>query len=77
MPDTWRADLLSKATAAEWPCVIPGTILGALYPSFPRSRPGDLRLRLTEFADPGGQAVYFRLQDFEGSVADELLSGGE
>jgi DUF1680 family protein len=46
-------------------------------PGYACARPGDLKLRLTEFADPGGQAVYFRLQDFGGAVEDELLSAGE
>jgi hypothetical protein len=52
-------------------------VVEAWKPGYTCSRPGDLRLRLTEFADPGGQAVYFRLQDFDGAVKDELLSGGE
>ncbi|OHB76388.1 MAG: hypothetical protein A2W31_09710 [Planctomycetes bacterium RBG_16_64_10] len=37
-------------------------------------RPGDLKLRLTEFADPGGRAVYFRLADADQAVADELFA---
>ena len=48
----------------------------AWKPGYRCARPGDLSLRLTEFADPGGQAVYFRLQDFGGAVEDELLSPG-
>jgi DUF1680 family protein len=50
-------------------CVVEGW-----KPGYACSRPGDLKLRLTEFADPGGQAVYFRLQDFEVAVHDELLA---
>jgi uncharacterized protein len=46
-------------------------------PGYGCARPADLSLRLTEFADPGGQAVYFRLQEFEGAVEDELLSARE
>ena len=38
------------------------------------ARPGDLKLTLTEFADPGGRAAYFRLQDLSVAVDDELLS---
>ncbi len=52
-------------------------VVEAWKPGYACSRPGDLRLRLTEFADPGGQAVYFRLQDLGVAVEDELLSGGE
>ena len=33
---------------------------------------GDLTLTLTEFADPKGKAVYFRLPDMKEAVADEL-----
>ncbi len=36
---------------------------------------GNLSLRLTEFADPDGKAVYFRLPDFDKAVPDELFSG--
>ena len=32
----------------------------------------DLRLLLTEFPDPGGRAVYFRLRDPAAAVDDEL-----
>ncbi len=46
-------------------------------PGYACSRPGDLRLRLTEFADPAGQTVYFRLQDFGETEEDELLSPGK
>ncbi len=50
-------------------CVVEGWKSG-----YACSRPGDLKLRLTEFTDPGGQAIYFRLQDFEVAVHDELLT---
>ena len=46
-------------------------------PGYACNRPGDLKLKLTEFVDPGGQAVYFRLQDFDVAVEDELLSASE
>jgi uncharacterized protein len=35
----------------------------------------DLSLRLTEFPDPGGKMVYFRVPDFSVAVPDEILSG--
>lgn len=35
---------------------------------------GNLSLRLTEFPDPGGKAVYFRLPDLSVATQDELLS---
>ncbi len=34
---------------------------------------GDLSLRLTEFPDPQGKCVYFRLPDLSAAVPDELL----
>ena len=34
---------------------------------------GNLRLVLTEFADPQGKCIYFRLPDPSETVADELL----
>lgn len=43
-------------------------------PGYACGLPGNLTLRLTEFPDPGSQAVYFRLQDFGVAVEDELLS---
>ena len=46
----------------------------AWKPGYRVSRPGDLTLLLTEFADPGGRAVYFRLQDLSVAVSDELLT---
>jgi hypothetical protein len=49
----------------------------AWKPGYACARPGDLKLRLTELADPGGQAVYFRLQDFTGAVEDELFGPPE
>jgi hypothetical protein len=45
-------------------------------PGFDLSRKGDLRLVLTEFADPGCKATYFRLRDLSVAVDDELLRGG-
>jgi hypothetical protein len=45
----------------------------AWKPGYRAARPGDLKLLLTEFPDPGGQAVYFRLQDLSAAVDDELL----
>ena len=50
-------------------------VVKAWKPGYATKRPGDLTLRLTEFADPGGMAVYFRLQDLSVAVPDELLSG--
>ncbi|HUT88493.1 MAG TPA: beta-L-arabinofuranosidase domain-containing protein [Thermoguttaceae bacterium] len=41
--------------------------------SYAVKRPGDLALLLTEFADPGGKATYFRLQDLSVGVDDELF----
>ncbi|MBL7199545.1 MAG: glycoside hydrolase family 127 protein [Anaerolineae bacterium] len=38
------------------------------------SKPPDLELVLTEFPDPGGQEVYFRLPDLGLAVQDELLT---
>ncbi len=35
--------------------------------------PGKLSLRLTEFADPQGKTVYFRLPDLRAAVPDELV----
>jgi len=46
----------------------------AWKPGYAVRRPGDLTLLLTEFADPGGKATYFRLQDLSVGVEDELLS---
>jgi hypothetical protein len=45
-------------------------------PGYATRRPGDLSLQLTEFADSGGRAVYFRLQDLAGGVNDDLLTEG-
>lgn len=47
----------------------------AWTPGYATARPGDLELRLTEFADPGGRAIYFRLQDLSLAEEDELLRG--
>jgi hypothetical protein len=35
--------------------------------------PGNLPLKLTEFPDPQGKSVYFRLPDLSVAVPDELL----
>ncbi len=32
-------------------------------------------IKLTEFPDPEGKVVYFRIPDFSVSVQDEILSG--
>jgi DUF1680 family protein len=45
----------------------------AWKPGYAVKRPGDLTLVLTEFADPGGTATYFRLQDSSAAVDDELF----
>ena len=34
---------------------------------------GNLTLKLTEFPDPDGKCVYFRLPDLSAAVPDELL----
>ncbi len=47
----------------------------AWKPGYAVKRPGDLSLRLSEFADPGGKAIYFRLQNLDVAVPDELLHG--
>jgi len=46
----------------------------AWKPGYAVKRPGDLSLVLTEFADPGGKAVYFRLQDLSVAADDELFA---
>ena len=38
-----------------------------------RGASGNLRLKLTEFADPQGQNTYFRLSDLSAAVPDELV----
>jgi DUF1680 family protein len=48
----------------------------AWKPGYATRRPGDLSLRLTEFADPEGRSVYFRLQNLDVAVDDELLTNG-
>jgi uncharacterized protein len=40
------------------------------------SKPADLDLVLTEFADPGGEATYFRLPDLGIAMDDELIQQG-
>ncbi|NOX53403.1 MAG: hypothetical protein GXP27_02995, partial [Planctomycetes bacterium] len=49
--------------------------LQAWKPGYRVKRPGDLKLLLTEFPDPGGRAVYFRVPDLSVAVEDELLAG--
>ena len=49
----------------------------AWKPGYAVKRPGDLSLRLTEFTDPGGKAIYFRLQNLDVAVEDELLHGDD
>ena len=41
------------------------------------SQPADLTLVLTEFADPGGEATYFRLPDLAVTTDDELIQTNE
>ncbi len=48
-------------------------VIQAWKPGYACSRPGDLKLRLTEFPDPGGRATYFRLQEFTDATNDELF----
>lgn len=36
-------------------------------------KPPDLPLLLTEYADPGGEAVYFKPATCSGAIPDELL----
>jgi len=45
----------------------------AFKPSHSLSTKGDLKLVLTEFTDPNGKDIYFRLRDFKGAVDDELF----
>ncbi|MBN1910200.1 MAG: glycoside hydrolase family 127 protein [Pirellulales bacterium] len=45
----------------------------AWSPGKPLSEPPDLKLKLTEFPDPGGEATYFLVPDLSGTVDDELL----
>lgn len=49
--------------------------LQAWKPGMGVGKKTDLELTLTEFADPGGKATYFRLRDFSGAVDDELFAG--
>lgn len=45
----------------------------AWKPGYECARPGNLKLKLTEFADPNGRATYFCLQDFSIATDDELF----
>jgi len=54
-----------------------GCRVRAWKPGFGLAPQTDYELTLTEFPDPEGQAVYFRLRDFRESVPDELLSAGD
>jgi DUF1680 family protein len=51
-----------------------GTLVraGAWKPGYSTQGKPELTLRLTEFADPGGVATYFRLRDMSLAVEDEL-----
>jgi hypothetical protein len=72
-------DPASLGEAASSDAVRPGGLacrVKAWKPSFDLSPKGDLDLTLTEFPDPAGRAVYFRLRDMSPAVDDELLSGG-
>jgi hypothetical protein len=48
--------------------------LRAWKPGYGTKPPGDLDLKLTEFADPDGRATYFRLQVYSVGVEDELFA---
>jgi len=48
-------------------------LLGAWSPGRNRPQPPDLRLILTEYADPGGEVTYFPIADPNLGVKDELL----
>jgi len=71
---------LNPASLAEpvaCAAVRPGGIgcrLQAWKPGFGLSQKADYELTLTEFPDPDGKAVYFRLRDFRGAVDDELCA---
>jgi uncharacterized protein len=72
--------MLDRATLKDAPdsTVRPGGLactLKAGNEGFACGVSDNLSLRLTEFADPEGQAVYFRLPDLSVAVPDELLSG--
>jgi hypothetical protein len=45
---------------------------GAWKPGYGTQAKHDLELLLTEFADPGASATYFRLRDLAAAVDDEL-----
>ncbi|MBI5083676.1 MAG: glycoside hydrolase family 127 protein [Acidobacteria bacterium] len=49
-------------------------LAGAWKPGYATLPKHDLRLRLTEFADPAARATYFRLRDLSPAVPDELLA---
>jgi DUF1680 family protein len=69
----------SLTAAAADDCVRPDGLacrVRGWAPGYATRRPGDLSLQLTEFADPGGRAVYFRLQDLADGVNDDLLTEG-
>jgi DUF1680 family protein len=42
-------------------------------PGKPRTHPPDLELTLTEFPDPTGEEIYFRLSEPECAVEDEVI----
>ncbi|MBN2294447.1 MAG: glycoside hydrolase family 127 protein [Pirellulales bacterium] len=51
-------------------------IARAWSPGKNQQQPPDLAIVLTEFADPGGEATYFRLPDLGVAVDDELINTG-
>jgi DUF1680 family protein len=50
---------------------------GAWKPGYGTQAKHDVRLTLTEFPDPGGRAIYFRLRDLSAAVDDELAQPGQ
>ncbi len=82
---TWDAADLGRITLdpaslsepVEDDSVRPGGIacrVQAWIPGYRVAPPGDLNLVFTEFPDPGGEAVYFRLHDLSAAVDDELFA---
>ncbi len=50
-------------------------VVQAWSPQTPTTQPPDLELTLTEFPDPDGEEVFFRLNDLTTAANDELLEG--
>jgi uncharacterized protein len=46
---------------------------GFWKPGYTTANRPEMELKLTEFADPGGRATYFRVRDLGGAVEDELV----